>query len=323
MPGAAARSAARRAPRGAAARASRPGGSAASDGRRLASPCWSRCRLRGPLRGGLARPLRRLRRGRRRRRGGALPVQLDGGRRRGGAERALRDGGPRALRTEFFDQCFAARPPRQASNAVSSPAPRRKFRLCAWEALWRVLPRSVSFRFRVSWFLAVSASRPALVTRVYRCVLLKNPIERATGPMSSMLHWHGRVLWSGTSSSCPPPPDGRVESRRDQAEAVRGSRPYADRGCAPCCVATEATWCSTHHPKDQQSSSCTSMARVLLLAASAAALRPTLPRRSRTTRAALTMHDYDYDARSSVLHQIHCFTPSTRRWRASLIDLRA
>ena len=50
----------------------------------------------------------------------------------------------------------------------------------------------------------------------------------------------------------------------------------------------------------QQSSSTSIMARVLLLAASAAALRPTLPRRSRTTtRAALTMHDYDYDAGSS------------------------
>ena len=47
--------------------------------------------------------------------------------------------------------------------------------------------------------------------------------------------------------------------------------------------------------KYQQSSYKSIMARVLLLA-SAAALRPTLPRRSRTTtRAALTMHDYDYD----------------------------
>ena len=52
--------------------------------------------------------------------------------------------------------------------------------------------------------------------------------------------------------------------------------------------------------KYQQSSYKSIMARVLLLAASAVALRPTLPRRSRTTtRAALTMHDYDYDAGSS------------------------
>ena len=50
----------------------------------------------------------------------------------------------------------------------------------------------------------------------------------------------------------------------------------------------------------QQSSLKTMARRVLVLAATAAALRPTLPRRSRTTtRAALTMHDYDYDAGSS------------------------
>ena len=49
----------------------------------------------------------------------------------------------------------------------------------------------------------------------------------------------------------------------------------------------------------QQSSLNTMARRVLVLAATAAALRPTLPRRSRTTtRAALTMHDYDYDVRS-------------------------
>ena len=48
----------------------------------------------------------------------------------------------------------------------------------------------------------------------------------------------------------------------------------------------------------QQSSLKTMARRVLVLAATAAALRPTLPRRTRTPmRAALTMHDYDYDAR--------------------------
>ena len=46
----------------------------------------------------------------------------------------------------------------------------------------------------------------------------------------------------------------------------------------------------------QQSSLNTMARRVLVLAATAAALRPTLPRRTRTApRAALTMHDYDYD----------------------------
>ena len=46
----------------------------------------------------------------------------------------------------------------------------------------------------------------------------------------------------------------------------------------------------------QQSSLKTMARRVLVLAATAAALRPTLPRRSRTApRAAMTMHDYDYD----------------------------
>ena len=36
--------------------------------------------------------------------------------------------------------------------------------------------------------------------------------------------------------------------------------------------------------------------KILVLAATATALRPTLPSRSRTPmRAALTMHDYDYD----------------------------
>ncbi len=43
-------------------------------------------------------------------------------------------------------------------------------------------------------------------------------------------------------------------------------------------------------------SSNSTMARVLLLAASAVALRPTLPKRSRiATRRTMTMHDYDYD----------------------------
>ena len=47
------------------------------------------------------------------------------------------------------------------------------------------------------------------------------------------------------------------------------------------------------------------MARVLLLAASAVALRPTLPKRSRIApRASLTMHDYDYDVRVQCLNQI-------------------
>ena len=47
------------------------------------------------------------------------------------------------------------------------------------------------------------------------------------------------------------------------------------------------------------------MARVLVLAATAAALRPTLPRRTRTPmRAALTMHDYDYDVARCV--EINC-----------------
>ena len=60
----------------------------------------------------------------------------------------------------------------------------------------------------------------------------------------------------------------------------------------------------------QQSSSTSIMARVLLLAASAAALRPTLPRRSRTTtRAALTMHDYDYDAGSSAYIKLSRHSP--------------
>ena len=99
------------------------------------------------------------------------------------------------------------------------------------------------------------------------------------------------------------------------------------RGYPSAAFATEATWCSTHQPEHQQSSSNSTMARVLLLAASAAALRPTLPRRSRTTtRAALTMHDYDYDAGSSAyiklstaeFHAIDA-TPAP----ASLIDLRA
>ena len=45
--------------------------------------------------------------------------------------------------------------------------------------------------------------------------------------------------------------------------------------------------------------------RVLALAATAAALRPLLPKRSRvTTRAALTMHDYDYDVARCV--EINC-----------------
>ena len=131
------------------------------------------------------------------------------------------------------------------------------------------------------------------------------------------IHWHGRVL-----SMCSRPekrshrsPDGCGESAEDQAEEVevaglrRPSYPSA-------AFATEATWCSTHQPEHQQSSSNSTMARVLLLAASAAALRPTLPRRSRTTtRAALTMHDYDYDARA--VRTSNCpllnFTPSTRR----------
>ena len=51
----------------------------------------------------------------------------------------------------------------------------------------------------------------------------------------------------------------------------------------------------------QQSSLKTMARRVLVLAATAAALRPTLPRRSRTApRAAMTMHDYDYDVRDPV-----------------------
>ena len=49
----------------------------------------------------------------------------------------------------------------------------------------------------------------------------------------------------------------------------------------------------------QQSSSNHTMARVLALAAAAAALRPTLPKRSRmATRRTMTMHDYDYDVRA-------------------------
>ena len=56
----------------------------------------------------------------------------------------------------------------------------------------------------------------------------------------------------------------------------------------------------------QESSSNGTMARVLALAATAAALRPTLPsRRSRATpRAALTMHDYDYDVARCV--EVNC-----------------
>ena len=55
----------------------------------------------------------------------------------------------------------------------------------------------------------------------------------------------------------------------------------------------------------QRSSSNRTMARVLVLAATAAALRPTLPRRTRTApRAALTMHDYDYDVARCV--EINC-----------------
>ena len=55
----------------------------------------------------------------------------------------------------------------------------------------------------------------------------------------------------------------------------------------------------------QQSSLKTMARRVLVLAATAAALRPTLPRRTRTApRAALTMHDYDYDVARCV--EINC-----------------
>ena len=94
-------------------------------------------------------------------------------------------------------------------------------------------------------------------------------------------------------------PDGCGESAEDQAEEVEvaGLRRRAIRvlrsrrrqlGAAP------------HQPEHQQSSSNSTMARVLLLAASAVALRPTLPKRSRIApRASLTMHDYDYDAGSS------------------------
>ena len=57
--------------------------------------------------------------------------------------------------------------------------------------------------------------------------------------------------------------------------------------------------------KTQQSSLKTMARRVLVLAATAAALRPTLPRRSRTApRAAMTMHDYDYDVARCV--EINC-----------------
>ena len=55
----------------------------------------------------------------------------------------------------------------------------------------------------------------------------------------------------------------------------------------------------------QQLSLKTMARRVLVLAATAAALRPTLPRRTRTApRAALTMHDYDYDVARCV--EINC-----------------
>ena len=55
----------------------------------------------------------------------------------------------------------------------------------------------------------------------------------------------------------------------------------------------------------QQSSLKTMARRVLVLAATAAALRPTLPRRTRTPmRAALTMYDYDYDVARCV--EINC-----------------
>ena len=55
----------------------------------------------------------------------------------------------------------------------------------------------------------------------------------------------------------------------------------------------------------QQLSLKTMARRVLVLAATAAALRPTLPRRTRTPmRAALTMHDYDYDVARCV--EINC-----------------
>ena len=61
-------------------------------------------------------------------------------------------------------------------------------------------------------------------------------------------------------------------------------------------AAQEATACKLYIWKSQQSSLKTMARRVLVLAATAAALRPTLPRRTRTApRAALTMHDYDYD----------------------------
>ena len=49
----------------------------------------------------------------------------------------------------------------------------------------------------------------------------------------------------------------------------------------------------------QQLSLKTMARRVLALAATAAALRPTLPKRSRiATRRTMTMHDYDYDVRA-------------------------
>ena len=67
----------------------------------------------------------------------------------------------------------------------------------------------------------------------------------------------------------------------------------------------EATACSKNGPEYQQSSLKTMARRVLVLAATAAALRPTLPRRTRTApRAALTMHDYDYDVARCV--EINC-----------------
>ena len=67
----------------------------------------------------------------------------------------------------------------------------------------------------------------------------------------------------------------------------------------------------------QQSSSNSTMARVLLLAASAVALRPTLPKRSRIApRASLTMHDYDYDVARCV--EINCkMLPTSDRWRGT------
>ena len=115
------------------------------------------------------------------------------------------------------------------------------------------------------------------------------------------IHWPGRVLLGvrGLEKRSHRFPDGCGESAEDQAEEVEVAGAWAwlrelVRRAGGNCLQTYTSGST------QQSSYKSIMARVLLLAASAVALRPTLPRRSRTTtRAALTMHDYDYDAGSS------------------------